>query len=382
MNIVITDIRYKMALAPLWSLERAGHTVFCGEYADIPDTHCLGFYSKYCAQTLRWPRDQRGAAAIAAACPPDSILLPVGRDTLRAFAAQPQAAAQVHALVSPLDVLDRADDKQAVGELARSLGIPTPETWQRRPGESLEKLAGRLRYPVILKHRNGEALGLKSWQRYCIARRPEQFPALYEELSAAAERPVVQEYLEGRDVGVAMVMDRQSRPVDFFCYESQREYPLSGGPTCLCQTIFDRELVDYAARLLTALGFQGLAMLDFKAGPAGPRLLEVNPRLWGSAALATAAQATLYESWVEASLGTHTPLDLAACAPRYQVGTRMKFSPHCHMAALKELRQGKVGAFFRDACAALHPGIPDGACLRGDRRPARRYRRNLLGGIG
>ena len=77
---------------------------------------------------------------------------------------------------------------------------------------------------------------------------------MYESMEAVADRPVVQDYLIGRDVGVAMVMDAQSRPVDFFCYESLQEYPLAGGPTCLCQTMFDRQLVEYAAVSYTHLG--------------------------------------------------------------------------------------------------------------------------------
>ena len=55
-------------------------------------------------------------------------------------------------------VLDRADDKGEVQKLARALGIPTPETYDRQPEESLSAMARRLQYPVILKHRNGEAL--------------------------------------------------------------------------------------------------------------------------------------------------------------------------------------------------------------------------------
>ncbi len=379
MQIVITDIRYKMALAPLWSLTQAGHEVLCGEYEDIPDRQCLGFYSRYCGHPLRWPRGDRPAQAIAAACPPGSVVLPTGRDTLRAFAADPTAAERVRVLVPPLAVLDRADDKAAVEALARSLGIPTPQTYRLEPGETPEALARRVRYPVILKLRNGEALGLKSWQRYRIARQAAEFPALYRQMDGLQPEPVVQDYLAGPDIGVAMVLDAQSRPVDFFCYESLGEYPLSGGPTCLCRSIEDRHLVQYAAKLLGALGMQGLAMLDFKGD--GRCLLEVNPRLWGSAALATAAEATLYESWAKATLGTHTPLDVDTCRPSYRVGVTMKFLPHCLMAAGKQLRAGKPGAFFRGLGASLSPGVAEGTCLRGDRRPRRQYWKNLLGGV-
>ena len=92
-----------------------------------------------------------------------------------------------------------------------------------------------------------------------------------------------------------------------------RNIPLAGGPTCLCQTMFDRQLVEYAAKLLSALQFQGLAMLDFKATKTGLFLLEVNPRLWGSAALATAAGASFLKAgsrqrWASRTAGrVHLP---------------------------------------------------------------------------
>ena len=376
MDIVITDVRYKMALAPLWSLAREGYSVLCGESSQVPAEQCLGFYSKYCKETIRWP--QAEAREIAARCPEGSVVLPVGRGTVRSFAQHPEAESRVRVLVSPLAVLDRADDKGEVQKLARALGIPTPETYDRQPEESLSAMARRLQYPVILKHRNGEALGLKSWQRYRIAHGPDQFSPLYAEMERSAERPVVQAYLPGRDVGVAMVMDAQHRPVDFFCYESLPEYPLAGGPTCLCRTIFDRRLVQYAAELLAALQFEGLAMLDFKAGPDGPCLLEVNPRLWGSAALATAAEAPLFASWVRAALGEVVPLDVSTCRPGYRLDVRMKFLPHCLLAGVRELGRGGWKAFFQDMGAGLHPGIPEGARLCGDRGPGRRYWRGLL----
>lgn len=380
MNIVITDIRYKMALAPLWSLSQAGYQVVCGEADGVSREKCLGFYSKYCQTTIRWPKEEEPAQAIAKASPTGSVVLPVGRETLRSFSRSTGWRDQVKVLVSPTEVLDRADDKAEVQRLAASLGIPTPETYVRRPEETVEELSLRVRYPVILKYRDGESLGLKSWERYRIAGDPSQFQAQYRAMEGVQSAPVVQDYLSGQDVGLAMVMDEQSRPVDFFCYESQREYPLSGGPTCLCRTVFSRSLVEYGARLLGALGFRGLAMLDFKGRPDHPYLLEVNPRLWGSACLATAAGSTLYESWVKATLGQADPMDLSCCEPRYEVGQAMKVFPHCVLAAGKELAKGRVRDFCRDMKVILNPAVPQDGKLLGDKAPGRRHLRNLLGG--
>ena len=101
-------------------------------------------------------------------------------------------------------------------------------------------------------------------------------------------------------------------------------------------------------------------MLDFKAGPDGPCLLEVNPRLWGSAALATAAEAPLFASWVRAALGEAVPLDVSTCRPGYRLDVRMKFLPHCLLAGVRELGRGGWKAFFPGYGGWPAPGHPGG----------------------
>jgi predicted ATP-grasp superfamily ATP-dependent carboligase len=45
-------------------------------------------------------------------------------------------------------------------------------------------------------------------------------------------------------------------------------------------------MYDYALRLLGHLQWTGLAMVEFKAGQTGPKLMEINGRVWGSLPLA------------------------------------------------------------------------------------------------
>jgi predicted ATP-grasp superfamily ATP-dependent carboligase len=191
---------------------------------------------------------------------------------------------------------------------------------------------------------------------------------------------LVQDYLTGQDVGAAIVMDENSRPVDFILYVSHREYPLSGGPTCLCETVFNRDLLKYASAILTQLKFQGIAMLDFKGSPEKPYLLEINPRIWGSAGLCHVSGSTFFQSYVKAAMGTAEPLDLDTCEPNYQVGARMKFVPHCFLAALSLMKKGRAGEALKDLGAALSPKVKDGLALRGDNSPFRRYMINLFSG--
>lgn len=378
MRIIITDCHYKMSLALVRSLRRAGYEVVCCESDRFPEKAWLGSRSRDCSKSFAWAASGEPAAAIAAQCQPGDVILPVGRATLASFGAHPELAEQASFLASPPEVLDRADDKALVWELARSLDIPVPETvtMSAETGLILPKT-----YPCILKYVNGEAMGLHAQERCRVVNSPEELRAAYTAMAARSGNLLCQEYLRGPDLGVALVMDRDSRLVDCFCYESQREYPLSGGPSCLCTTAFDRDLVRYGCRLLRALNFTGVAMMDFKGTGDGPRLLEINPRIWGSAALAELSGGTLFDSWVKAALGTAEPIDPETCTPAYRLGVPMKFVPQLYVAALAELRQGQLHAGLRDFRSALSPRVRDGVFRKCDPAPFFRYFANQLRGV-
>src|SRR4051812_10027088 len=66
------------------------------------------------------------------------------------------------------------------------------------------------------------------------------------------------------------------------------EFPLTGGGSSdRCSIERDPDLISVAALLLSSLNCHGVAMVEFKIAPDGRAdLIEINPRLWGSLALA------------------------------------------------------------------------------------------------
>ena len=65
----------------------------------------------------------------------------------------------------------------------------------------------------------------------------------------------------------------------------------------------DDALVQAAARLLRAAGFWGFAQMQFLTARRGPAIIDVNPRLYGSLPLATAAGINLPAVWHAVALG-------------------------------------------------------------------------------
>lgn len=374
--VLVTDTKYRASLAAVQSLGRAGYPV-AALHTQGDGGAPAAFASKYVKKRVALPcsaKDEKYPELLAQVC--DSlgeeygaapVVFPVGAATL-AQLAEHREALEGHArfLVSPLEVLEAANDKRRVGELARSLGVPAPKEYPC-PGGALPEA-----FPVVVKPRCGEKFGLHAEERYRKAYDPAGFRAAWEAMARYDPQPVVQELLTGEAVGVSLVMDGKSRPVSVLCHRRVREYPTQGGPSSCCESVWDGDLVEHAVRLLRGLGFVGLAMVEFKGG----KLLEINPRVWGSFPLTYKCGAPLARDYVRASLGEELPL---IQGPGYKTGVRMQFVLNDGLACLGYLRQGQPGRGLRGLVDLLNPRVKDGVFSCDDPKPFFRYLKNALG---
>ena len=80
-------------------------------------------------------------------------------------------------------------------------------------------------------------------------------------------------------------------PLARFTHQRIREYPISGGPSTLRESIADPLVEKMAEKILRALDWFGVAMVEFRYDPRDglPKLMEINPRFWGSLPLAVYA---------------------------------------------------------------------------------------------
>lgn len=374
--VLVTDTKYRASLAAVQSLGRAGYPV-AALHTQGDGGAPAAFASKYVKKRVALPCSAKDAdypGLLAQVC--DSlgaeygaapVVFPVGAATLAQLAEhREELGAHARFLVSPPAVLEAANDKRRVGELARSLGVPAPQEYPC-PGGALPEA-----FPVVVKPRCGEKFGLHAEERYRKAYDPAGFRAAWEAMARYDPQPVVQELLAGEAVGVSLVMDEKSRPVSALCHRRVREYPTQGGPSSCCESMWDGALVEHAVKLLQGLGFVGLAMVEFKGG----KLLEINPRVWGSFPLTYKCGAPLARDYVRASLGEELPL---IQGPRYRTGVRMQFVLNDGLACLGYLRQGQPGRGLRGLVDLLNPRVKDGVFSFDDPRPFFRYLKNALG---
>jgi predicted ATP-grasp superfamily ATP-dependent carboligase len=100
---------------------------------------------------------------------------------------------------------------------------------------------------------------------------------------------LLQRYVTGDGHGVELLM-AAGRPLAAFQHHRLREVPITGGASSFRESVaLDPALLDASVRLLGELSWTGLAMVEFRVGPDGPSLMEVNGRIWGSLPLAVKA---------------------------------------------------------------------------------------------
>lgn len=385
-RVIVTDTQYRMALAPMRTLARAGYAVTAAEFSAVAPRARLGFFSRDAQDTLTLETDSEGfCAAIERAAGNDRpTLVCVNRKSMvLAMRSRMRLEQSVDLLLPSEEAMRAADNKGTMYQVACRVGVPVPQTTALSEHADLDALACAVRYPCIIKYRNGEALGLKPAGRYTVVRDEAAFRAEYLRMHAIDPDPIASDYIEGHDIGVAVVMDKLGRCVSALCYESLREYPLAGGPTCSLRTVWSQELVGHACRLLREIGYVGLAMLDFRGTVEEPYFLEINPRVWGSAMIAPLSGSPLFVRYVEAAQGVARPLDLAALRPDYRVGKKMRFTPQtflCFLALMKQEDRAETLRAYAEGF--FDPGVRDGLFTWRDPKPYLHYLAGLLGRFG
>ncbi len=94
---------------------------------------------------------------------------------------------------------------------------------------------------------------------------------------------MLQQFIPGHGAGIFCLYNH-GQPVTFFAHKRLREKPPQGGISVYCESqSVDPKLRDTAEKLLTAVGWHGVAMVEFRIDDQGNAyLMEINTRFWGS----------------------------------------------------------------------------------------------------
>lgn len=297
-SALVTDASKRASLAVIRALGRKGITVTGMD----PSSFAAGFLSKFCSGKILSPNAQKNPEGFLELVESElstgkyDAFIPIHDFSLYPVLKNKEKLER-HAAIPFVDfqTFEKTTDKRKTAEIAEKAKVKMPRAFYPASAEEARKISSKLDYPVVVKPRSqtqtqskpsgGVTTSYVSKRNYCfnatdLAREFERI------FKSTGVPPIVQEYVEGRGVGVAALFNK-GQPRALFSYKRVREYPITGGPSTLRESTDDPILKRQAEKILRALKWHGVAMVEFKQPARGePVLLEVNGRFWGSVQLA------------------------------------------------------------------------------------------------
>jgi predicted ATP-grasp superfamily ATP-dependent carboligase len=190
-------------------------------------------------------------------------------------------------------------DKWKTHQAAERSGIPAPKAWLVTHREQVAPLISTLTFPCVLKPvssydwRRGGNWDLVGGRKAVGVRSPQELIGEYAAISAAGERVLIEELVPGEDnqlLIAACFCDARSRVVAGFTARKLVQVPAGFGTGCVVETVDRPDVMALAERLLSAIGFHGIAEVEFKrdAVTGELKLIEINARPWDQHRLGTA----------------------------------------------------------------------------------------------
>jgi len=290
-EVFITDGHWRKSLAAARDLGRKGVKVTVGESTRL----ATAAFSKYCHRAVVYPSPHHRPSEFIdfllkeLSCISYQMLLPMEDETLHLISRYHAEFSRLTYLpIVSFEKLSFAQRKDKILQMAEKHGIPIPRTWYIDDISQLKKLKNILPYPIVIKPKTSSgAVGI------CYSDKPGDFMEQYLSVHQRFPYPLIQELIpqEGPGYGASFLLDERGRVKASFVHKRLREYPVTGGASTLRESVRRDDIRDMAQVLLNALNWFGVGMVEFKVDPRDkiPKLMEINPRFWGSLSLAVQA---------------------------------------------------------------------------------------------
>ena len=296
LRILVTDGNYKHSLGIVRSLGMQGYEVYVLNNSKT----CIAGLSSYCEKTLvtcDWnnqSNEQQYISQVKKYCIEYgiSLIIPVGFKNCTLMAKYKEELLEVtHLVITDYEKMDFALDKSKVLTLAKEQGVGVPLTFYPKSLSELSLISDKLAYPCVIKSRFEHGANVVTYPQNA-----EQLETMYSEIVKKhgfddENLPMVQEYLTGDGYAFfALYIEGQCKQI--FMHHRLREFPVTGGASVKAEAFYDVKLLISGKKLLDALEWHGVAMVEFKKDSSGNyKLMEINPKYWGSTDLALAAGA-------------------------------------------------------------------------------------------
>jgi len=203
-------------------------------------------------------------------------------------------SAYVRIPIADYTVLRQAHDKLETVHIAQRVGVLTPVTFHPASRDELLSLREHVPFPCLVKARQGCGVGTT----IRFAKNFEELVAGYDEIDGQVSvppvndysHPIIQEYVPGQ-IHDAVFLYSRGECKAALTQERVITYPVQGGVGAVNRTTDDPLVRKLGQTLLDAMGWHGPAQVEFRLDPRDGqhKLLEINPKFWGTLPLAIVA---------------------------------------------------------------------------------------------
>jgi len=325
MKVFVTDANEKHALAAIRALGREKVTVYAGA-----STHyALSFFSRHCSRKVVYPdpitQEKEFVQFLIRYAQAEKIdvLLPISYyPNVVVSKYKDIISKSMQVCISDYSQMLTAADKRKTVLFAESLGIRIPKVYH-----SIDEIEN---YPVVVKPTEGSGA-------VTYVNSPDGLHGL------DFRNVLIQEYVPGAGYGFYGLF-QHGKPKAIFMHKRRREFPVTGGASTAAESYYDEDLKEQGIRLLSALQWHGVAMVEMKRDRRDGeyKLMEINPKFWGS--LDLSIQAGVNFPYLTARMALYGDVD-----PVMEYDRQMKFCWPFPQDLLHMLARPKsIGQIFVD----------------------------------
>jgi predicted ATP-grasp superfamily ATP-dependent carboligase len=283
---VVCEVGWVNGLGAIRSLGRTGVPVIALDHRPW----ALGFRSRYSLPVLAPDplEDEEGFVAslleLGEALGRPAPIFPTHDEHLNSLARHRDELAGRFLFPFPgWDVLEPLQSKRYQLETAQRIGVAIPRTVHPRSLDEALAAAGEIGFPVLVKPSDNVVFKRLYRRQAFYCTQPSELEETFR--LVADYEPMLQEFVAGGDdclwtLGAYVTPDGDA--LACFSGRKLRQTREHMGSARVGEAVWDDEVVESGLAMLRALGFHGIAQVEWKRDPRNGvlKLIEVNPRLW------------------------------------------------------------------------------------------------------
>ena len=249
-------------------------------------TRCIAQYSKYCTKAFRCPpflSDEFIPFLVHLGQTENFsnwLILASNDHIVEQLSKHKQELSPYYSVVVPdYCVLTKIVDKQALASLAASVGTHVPASCDSTSIQDSREM----RFPVLIKGRNGLSFYKTLHKKAIIANTPEELATTVKGIPPQVDFFIQEKIQNSHDEAISFSCFSVDGSIKSYWMGAKiREHPLRFGTATFAQSVLIPELLTEATPLISALSYTGICEIEFMFDERDGhyKLIEINPRTW------------------------------------------------------------------------------------------------------